>query len=61
MFAADGSSKSLMVDENMTVSHVCGLLAGKNHVNLTPDWALAEYLPDLALGKQNSILFIINK
>jgi len=31
VFSEDGSAKSLLVDERMTVAQVCRLLADKNH------------------------------
>lgn len=50
-FTLDGSGKSLMVDENMSVAHVCRLLADKNHVPMDPKWAVVEHLPDLFIGE----------
>ena len=47
VFTADGSAKSLLVDEKMTVGHVTRILAEKNHVRLDPKWALVELIPDL--------------
>ena len=34
VFTSDGSAKSLLVDEKMSVSHVTRILAEKNHVKL---------------------------
>ena len=45
MFTSDGSAKSLLVDEKMTVGYVTRVLAEKNHVNLDPKWALVELVP----------------
>lgn len=51
VFTSDGSAKSLLVDEKMTVGHVTRLLADKNHVTLEPKWAVLEHLPDLHMGE----------
>ena len=40
VFTCDGSAKSLLVDEKMTVAQVTRILAEKNHVTLDPKWAL---------------------
>lgn len=50
-FTLDGSGKSLLVDEGMSVAHVCRLLADKNHVPMDPKWAVVEHLPDLFMGE----------
>lgn len=50
-FTLDGSGKSLLVDEGMSVAHVCRLLADKNHVPMDPKWTVVEHLPDLFMGK----------
>lgn len=49
-FTLDGSGKSLLVDEGMSVAHVSRLLADKNHVPMDPKWAVVEHLPDLFMG-----------
>ena len=46
-FTTDGSTKSLLVDEKMTVGHVTRLLADKNHVRMEPKWVLVEHVADL--------------
>lgn len=51
VFTADGSAKSLLIDEKMTVGHVTRILAEKNHVNLDPKWALVELVPDLYMER----------
>ncbi len=51
VFTADGSAKSLLVDEKMTVGHVTRILAEKNHVRLDPKWALVELIPDLYMER----------
>eukprot|EP00095_Tigriopus_kingsejongensis_P009317 maker-scaffold320_size207635-snap-gene-1.17 protein:Tk09317 transcript:maker-scaffold320_size207635-snap-gene-1.17-mRNA-1 annotation:"amyloid beta protein-binding member 1interacting" len=51
VFGEDGSTKSLLVDERMTVNQVCRLLAEKNHVKRHPMWALVELLPDLHMER----------
>lgn len=50
-FGRDGSSKSILVDEKMTVGHVCNILADKNHMKLSPDLAVVEYIPDLYIER----------
>ena len=51
-FAADGSSKSIMVDEKMTIGLVISILADKNHVRLNSDLAVIEHMPELYMGKE---------
>ena len=58
VFTADGSAKSLLVDEKMTVGHVTRILAEKNHVRLDPKWALVELIPDL-VSNLKSIDFML--
>lgn len=50
-FSQDGSSKSLLVDEKMSVAQVCRMLTDKNHVRVDPKWAVVEHLPDLYMGE----------
>lgn len=50
-FTVDGSTKSLLVDEKMTVSHVTRLLSDKNHVRMDPNWVLVEHLPELYMER----------
>lgn len=50
-FSADGSAKSLMVDETMTCGYVTRLLADKNHRVMEPKWALLEHLPELHMER----------
>ncbi|XP_048488452.1 amyloid beta A4 precursor protein-binding family B member 1-interacting protein isoform X1 [Plutella xylostella] len=50
-FSADGSSKSLLVDEKMSCGYVTRLLADKNHVSMEPKWAIVEHLPDLYMER----------
>ncbi|XP_063991895.1 amyloid beta A4 precursor protein-binding family B member 1-interacting protein isoform X2 [Diachasmimorpha longicaudata] len=50
-FTLDGSGKSLLVDEGMSVTHVCRLLADKNHVAMDPKWAVVENLPELFMER----------
>ncbi|GIY30854.1 ras-associated and pleckstrin homology domains-containing protein 1 [Caerostris extrusa] len=50
-FSADNSAKSLLIDERMTVGHVCKLLAEKNHVAMDPKWALVEHIPELYIER----------
>ncbi len=51
VFTSDGSAKSLLVDEKMTVNHVTRILAEKNHVKLDPKWTLVELIPDLYMER----------
>jgi amyloid beta A4 precursor protein-binding family B protein 1-interacting protein len=51
VFTSDGSAKSLLVDEKMSVAHVTRILAEKNHVQLDPKWALVELVPDLYMER----------
>ena len=51
VFTADGSAKSLLIDEKMTVSHVTRILAEKNHVKLDPKWTLVELVPELYMER----------
>ena len=51
VFGEDGSAKSLLVDERMTVSQVCRMLAEKNHVKRDVQWGLVELLPDLHMER----------
>lgn len=51
VFTSDGSAKSLLVDEKMTVGQVTRILAEKNHVALDPKWALVELVPDLYMER----------
>ncbi|XP_069700402.1 ras-associated and pleckstrin homology domains-containing protein 1 isoform X5 [Periplaneta americana] len=50
-FSADGSTKSLLVDEKMTCAYVTRLLADKNHVHMDPKWGIVEHLPDLYMER----------
>jgi len=51
VFTSDGSAKSLLVDEKMSVGQVTRILAEKNHVSLDPKWALVELVPDLYMER----------
>ena len=50
-FTTDGSTKSLLVDEKMTVGNVTRMLSDKNHVRMEPKWVLVEHLPDLYMER----------
>ncbi|XP_075214767.1 ras-associated and pleckstrin homology domains-containing protein 1-like isoform X2 [Lycorma delicatula] len=50
-FSADGSAKSLLVDETMSCGYVTRLLADKNHRTMEPRWALLEHLPELHMER----------
>ena len=51
LFIVDGSAKSLLVDEKMSVGHVTRILAEKNHVKLDPKWAIVELIPELYMER----------
>ncbi|XP_050418262.1 ras-associated and pleckstrin homology domains-containing protein 1 isoform X3 [Patella vulgata] len=51
VFAEDGSSKSILVDEKMTVGQVTGVLADKNHICLNSNLAVIEHMPDLFMER----------
>lgn len=58
-FSADGSTKSLLVDEKMTCAYVTRLLADKNHVHMDPKWGIVEHLPDLYMGKSRMLMYVV--
>ena len=47
----DGSSKSILVDEQMSVAQVCDILVAKNHGTPNLNWAVTEHMPELYMGK----------
>lgn len=49
-FGKDGSSKSILVDEKMSISDVCNVLADKNHTRLNSKLAVVEHMPELLMG-----------
>ena len=51
VFTSDGSSKSLLVDENMTVGEITKTLTEKNLVSLGPLWAIVELAPELGIER----------
>ena len=55
-FAKDGSSKSILVDEKMTVGEVCSMLADKHHRRLTHAMAVVEHMPELFMGEQGAVV-----
>ena len=58
IFCADGSTKSVLVDDTMSVSTVLDILVEKNHVQLEPHWGIVEHIPELYMERYNSYLFI---
>ena len=50
-FTTDGSTKSLLVDEKMTVGQVTRMLSDKNHVRMEPKWVLVEHLTELYMER----------
>lgn len=53
-FGKDGSSKSILVDEKMSISDVCNVLADKNHTRLNSKLAVVEHMPELLMGTSAS-------
>uniref|UniRef100_A0A915K540 Ras-associating domain-containing protein n=1 Tax=Romanomermis culicivorax TaxID=13658 RepID=A0A915K540_ROMCU len=51
IFTCDGNSKSLLIDERLTIFDVLKILAEKNHVTLTVNHSLVEYHPDLLMER----------
>ncbi|XP_061186037.1 ras-associated and pleckstrin homology domains-containing protein 1-like isoform X2 [Saccostrea echinata] len=50
-FGKDGSSKSILVDEKMSISDVCSTLADKNHMRLNSKLAVVEHMPELLMER----------
>jgi hypothetical protein len=48
----DGSTKSILVDDVMSIRDVLFVLVHKNHREPDIDYALVEILPDLHMGRQ---------
>ena len=46
----NGSSKMVLITEQMDAYDVCMMLAEKNHENFEPNWTLVERLEDFELG-----------
>ena len=55
----DGSSKMVLINEEMNAYDVCMMLAKKNHQNIKPNWTLVERLEDFELGNVN-IKYLFN-
>lgn len=51
----DGSTKSILVDDAMSIRDVIFVLVHKNHREPDVDYALVEVLPDLHMGKRSAI------
>ena len=51
VFTSDGSAKSILIDEKMTVGHVTRILAEKNHVKLDTKWTIVELVPELYMER----------
>ena len=47
----DGSTKSILIDDSMSIRDVLFVLVHKNHREPDIDYALVEILPDLHMGK----------
>lgn len=50
----DGSTKSILIDDSMSIRDVLFVLVHKNHREPDIDYALVEILPDLHMGKKYS-------
>jgi hypothetical protein len=50
----DGSTKSILVDDSMSIRDVLFVLVHKNHREPDIDYALVEILPDLHMGTKGS-------
>ncbi|KAK3587966.1 hypothetical protein CHS0354_014483 [Potamilus streckersoni] len=50
-FAKDGSSKSILVDEKMTIAEVIQILSDKNHIRLNTEMAVVEHMPELFMER----------
>ena len=50
-YTDDGSSKSILVDEKMTVAQVVDILLAKNHFTPNLNWSVVESMPDLYMGE----------
>ena len=51
IFCADGSTKSVLVDDTMSASTVIDILVEKNHVQLEPHWGIVEHIPELYMER----------
>lgn len=50
IYTVDGGSKSLLIDGRWTVEYILHQVAEKNHVIITPHYAIVEEYPDLYMG-----------
>jgi len=50
IFNADGSSKTVVIEEGMTTAVVCHMLVVKNNAQESPKWALIEKWEELGIG-----------
>ena len=57
VFTSDGSAKSLLVDEKMSVSHVTRILAEKNHVKLGKQTKSYDIIKKLFSVKKKTNLY----
>jgi hypothetical protein len=55
----DGSTKSILIDDSMSIRDVLFVLVHKNHREPDIDYALVEILPDLHMGN-HSLFFKIH-
>lgn len=50
IFNADGSSKTIVIEEGMTAAIVCHMLIVKSNCQESPKWALIEKWEELGIG-----------
>ena len=51
VFNADGSSKTVVIEEGMTTAVVCHMLVVKSNALENPKWALIEKWEELGIGE----------
>ncbi|QQP56879.1 Uncharacterized protein FKW44_001694, partial [Caligus rogercresseyi] len=49
IFCGDGSTKSVMINEGMSMAYILRILVEKNHVQPDPSWGIVEQIPELYL------------
>ena len=57
VYGSDNSSKSILVDEEMTVGQVVDILVAKNHVHPHLNWGVVEHMTDLHMGTSQLVSF----
>ena len=46
----DGTKRSILIDESMTVAQICDILAVKSHTKPSLEWSIVEQLSELYMG-----------